>query len=98
MFDTALRALFEFLRVDPLHRATTSTVKVTSDDLETALQAARAAAIADGRPGAVVLLSPAAASFDQFASFEARGERFRDLVEALPGNRTDLDSGGRVLQ
>jgi UDP-N-acetylmuramoylalanine--D-glutamate ligase len=42
---------------------------------------ARAAAAA--RPGEVVLLSPAAASFDQFASFEARGAAFRAAVEAL---------------
>jgi UDP-N-acetylmuramoylalanine--D-glutamate ligase len=59
------------------------------DDLATALAAAREQALADGRGGAVVLLSPAAASFDQYADFEARGEAFRDLVAALPGVRDE---------
>lgn len=33
----------------------------------------------------VVLLSPAAASWDQFTGFDARGDAFRALVRALPG-------------
>jgi UDP-N-acetylmuramoylalanine--D-glutamate ligase len=45
-------------------------------DLATAVAAARAAA----RPGEVVLLSPACASYDQYRSFEERGDHFRALV------------------
>ena len=39
---------------------------------------------AESEPGDVVLLSPACASFDAFKDFEQRGDRFRELVEALP--------------
>jgi UDP-N-acetylmuramoylalanine--D-glutamate ligase len=50
-----------------------------SRDLESAVRDARE----DAEPGDVVLLSPACASYDQFQDFEERGERFRELVEAL---------------
>ena len=55
--------------------------------LDRAVAAAHAQAQADRKAGAVVLLSPACASFDQFANFEQRGDVFRQLVLALgPGN------------
>ena len=48
----------------------------------TLARAVRAAA-AVARPGEVVMLSPACASFDQFRDYEARGQAFRDAVAAL---------------
>ncbi len=65
--------------------------------LDKAVAAATAQARADGRRGAVVLLSPACASFDHYVDFEARGEDFRALVEALPGERVELDPSDWTL-
>ncbi len=41
------------------------------------------------KPGDVVLLAPACASFDQFASFEERGDVFRRCVESLANQGGD---------
>ncbi len=60
-----------------------------SGDLKTALSDAQKLAKKEKAEGAVVLLSPGAASFDQFDDFEARGDAFRDRVERLPGKHLD---------
>jgi UDP-N-acetylmuramoylalanine--D-glutamate ligase len=50
-----------------------------SGDIATAVKHAAAAA----KPGDIVLLSPACASFDQFKDYEQRGDVFRAAVQAL---------------
>jgi UDP-N-acetylmuramoylalanine--D-glutamate ligase len=40
-------------------------------------------AAAQAKAGDVIMLSPACASFDQFKDFEARGDAFKAIVEAL---------------
>lgn len=64
---------------------------VFADQLEKVMPVTRAemlanavrSAMAHAKPGEVVLLSPACASFDQFRDFEARGDCFRKIVDAL---------------
>lgn len=53
--------------------------------LDRAVEAAAHDAAESGRAAPVVLLSPACASFDQFKSFEDRGDVFRSLARGLPG-------------
>lgn len=62
-------------------------------DLADAVEAAHAMVAHDRPDDGVVLLSPACASFDQWPSFEARGDAFRTQVRALAAQ-----DGGRVLQ
>jgi UDP-N-acetylmuramoylalanine--D-glutamate ligase len=70
--------------MDPFARALDGKVALSRHCvLDAAVNAAREMAERDGRPGAVVLLSPACASFDQFRNFEARGDAFRSLVGGL---------------
>jgi len=56
--------------------------------LDAAIHRAHDVALADPHHGGVVLLSPACASWDQFKSFEHRGDMFRDIVNSLTGERS----------
>jgi UDP-N-acetylmuramoylalanine--D-glutamate ligase len=47
------------------------------------METAVARAAAEAEPGDTVLLAPAAASFDQYDSFERRGEDFAARVAGL---------------
>ena len=53
--------------------------------LDRAVEAAAKDTEASGLAAPVVLLSPACASFDQYPNFEIRGDKFRELVRAIPG-------------
>jgi UDP-N-acetylmuramoylalanine--D-glutamate ligase len=50
-----------------------------SGDLETAIRSAAR----NAKPGEIVLLAPACASYDQFHDFEERGDAFRRIVEEV---------------
>jgi UDP-N-acetylmuramoylalanine--D-glutamate ligase len=57
------------------------------------LDRAVAAACADAQPGDVILLSPACASWDQFANFEARGDAFRALASQIMEREPAKEAG-----
>jgi UDP-N-acetylmuramoylalanine--D-glutamate ligase len=64
-------------------------------NLEAAVKQAFHDAKASGEPHPVVLLSPACASFDQFKSYEDRGDQFRKYVNAL-SEAPPKRSGGKA--
>jgi len=58
--------------------------------LEHAVVAALRDAQRETKPGAVIMLSPACASFDQYPNFEVRGDAFVKAVSLLPGSEMTI--------
>lgn len=78
------RAYFIGHSAENMRKAWAATVDcAVSGDLETAVRAA----YRDAREGETVLLAPAGTSFDQYGSFEERGEHFADIVKSLKEKR-----------
>ncbi len=64
-----------------------------SGDLGSAFSDAHAYALSKNLEEPTILLSPACSSFDQFMNFEARGNQFKELVEALRMPEMEMGSG-----
>ncbi|QIG51957.1 UDP-N-acetylmuramoyl-L-alanine--D-glutamate ligase [Nordella sp. HKS 07] len=69
---------------------------IKTGTLDKAVEAAARDAARDGNEGAVVLLSPACASFDHYPNFEVRGDAFSKAVAALPGIRMTAKGNGHA--
>jgi UDP-N-acetylmuramoylalanine--D-glutamate ligase len=78
------RAVVCFGEAGPLFAEAASALGLSVVRAGTLAEAAEAASKL-AREGDVVLLSPAGTSFDAYASFEERGDEFRRLVLAMPG-------------
>lgn len=63
-----------------------------SETLERAVAAAIGVALESNEAEPVVLLSPAAASYDQFANFAERGDKFRAIVEDHAAQRAGAEA------
>ncbi|MGB0683681.1 MAG: hypothetical protein ACPGOV_13285 [Magnetovibrionaceae bacterium] len=60
-----------------------------AESLEAAVQRARDLALEETGEGAVVMLSPGTPAGPALGGFQDRGDAFKDLVEALPGERLE---------
>ena len=90
--EKAILALLIGAAADKIEKQITGSVAIEQvGTIERALDTAAHAA----RPGDVVLLAPACASFDQFQNFEHRGRVFKELVHQLERQAASTTSGRR---
>ncbi len=88
--ERAILALLIGAAAEKIERQITGSVAIERAGLlERAVEIASHAA----RPGDVVLLAPACASFDQFENYEHRGRAFKDLVHQLERQAAGTTSG-----
>ena len=90
--EKAILALLIGAAADKIEKQIAGSVAIEqAGTIEHALDTAAHAA----RPGDVVLLAPACASFDQFQNYEHRGRVFKELVHQLERQAASTTSGGR---
>ncbi len=90
--EKAILALLIGAAADKIEKQITGSVAIDrAGTIERAVEIASRAA----RPGDVVLLAPACASFDQFQNYEHRGRVFKELVHQLERQAASTTSGRR---
>jgi len=88
--EKAILALLIGATAEKIEKQITGSVAIErAGTIERAVEIASHAA----RPGDVVLLAPACASFDQFQNYEHRGRVFKDLVHQLKRQAASTSSG-----
>ncbi len=90
--ERAILALLIGAAAEKIEKQITGSVAIErAGTIERAVEIASHAA----RPGDVVLLAPACASFDQFQNYEHRGRVFKELVHQLERQAASTTSGRR---